>query len=153
MASRWLPWSLLEIWRQASTSSVTIRAVTQTNFSLLYGGNFHDDVIKWKKFPRYWSFVQEIHWSPVNSPHKGQWRRALIFSLICALINGFVNNREADDFKRHRAHYDDIVMWTVRKAQVEVVLMRSIMMGVVLDSDSPWIVWCMILWVGSNNDR
>ena len=45
----------------------------------------HDDVIKWKHFPRYWSFVWGIHWSPVNSPHKGQWRRALMFSLICGL--------------------------------------------------------------------
>ena len=27
-----------------------------------------------------------------NSPHKGQWRGALIFSLICARINGWVNN-------------------------------------------------------------
>ena len=39
----------------------------------------HDDVIKWKPFPRYWPFVRGIHWSPVNSPHKGQWRGALIF--------------------------------------------------------------------------
>ena len=45
----------------------------------------HDDVIKWKHFPRYWPFAQVIHRSPVNSPHKGQWRRALMFSLICAL--------------------------------------------------------------------
>ena len=45
----------------------------------------HDDVIKWKHFPRYWPFVRGNHWSPVNSPHKGQWRGALIFSLICAL--------------------------------------------------------------------
>ena len=45
----------------------------------------HDDVIKWKHFPRYWPFVWRIHRSPVNSPHKGQWRRALMFSLICAL--------------------------------------------------------------------
>ena len=43
------------------------------------------DVIKWKHFPRYWPFVRIIHRSPVNSPHKGQWRGALIFSLICAL--------------------------------------------------------------------
>ena len=48
--------------------------------------------------------------SPVNSPHKGQWRGALMFSLICAWINGWVNNREAGDFRRHRAHYDVIVM-------------------------------------------
>ena len=30
----------------------------------------HDDVIKWKHFPRYWPFVRGIHWFPVNSPHK-----------------------------------------------------------------------------------
>ena len=42
----------------------------------------HDDVIKWKYFPRYWSFVRGIHRPPVNSPHKGQWRGALMFSLI-----------------------------------------------------------------------
>ena len=45
----------------------------------------HDDVIKWKHFPRYWPFVWGIHRSPVNFPHKGQWGGALMFSLICAL--------------------------------------------------------------------
>ena len=70
----------------------------------------YDDVIKWKHFPRYWSYVQGIHRSPVNSPHKGQWHGALMFSLICACINGWVNNREAGDLRRHRAHYDVIVM-------------------------------------------
>ena len=45
----------------------------------------HDDVIKWNHFPRYWPFVRGIHRSPVNSPHKGQWRGALMLSLICAL--------------------------------------------------------------------
>ena len=70
----------------------------------------HDDVIKWKHFPRYWPFVRGIHRSTVNSPHKGQWRGALIFSLICARINGWVNNRDASNLRRHRAHYDVIVM-------------------------------------------
>ena len=70
----------------------------------------HDDVIKWKSFPRYLPFVRGIHRSPVNSPHKGQWRGALMFSLICAWINTWVNNREAGDLRRHRAHYDIIVM-------------------------------------------
>ena len=42
--------------------------------------------------------------------HKGQWCRALMFSLICAWINGWVNNREAGDLRRHRAHYDVIIM-------------------------------------------
>ena len=66
----------------------------------------HDDVIKWKHFPRYWPFVRGIHRSPANAPHKGQWRGALMFSLICAWVNGWVNNREAGDLRRHRAHYD-----------------------------------------------
>ena len=46
----------------------------------------HDDVIKWKYFPRYWPFVRGIHWWPVNSPHRGQWRGDLMFYLICAWI-------------------------------------------------------------------
>ena len=70
----------------------------------------HDDVIKWKHFPRYWSFVREIHRSTVNSPHKGQWRGALMLSLICASSNDWVNTREAGDLRCYRAHYDVIVM-------------------------------------------
>ena len=70
----------------------------------------HDDVIKWKHFPRYWPFVRGIHRSPVNSPHKGQWRGALMFTLICARINVWVNNHEAGDLRRNRVHYDVIVM-------------------------------------------
>ena len=70
----------------------------------------HDDVIKWKYFPRYWPFVREIHRSPVNFPHKGQWRGALMFTLICARMNGWVNNGEAGDLRRYLAHYDVIVM-------------------------------------------
>ena len=61
----------------------------------------HDDVIKWKHMPCYWPFVQGIH----RSPHKGQWRGALMFSLICAWINGRVNNGEIGDLRRHRTHY------------------------------------------------
>ena len=70
----------------------------------------HDDVIKWKHFPRNWPFVRGIHRWPVNSPHKGQWRGALTSSLICVWINGWVNNREAADLRRYRAHYDVTVM-------------------------------------------
>ena len=66
----------------------------------------HDDVIKWKHFPRYSPFVPGIHRWPVNSPDKGQWRGTLILSLICAWINGWVNNREAGDLRRYRVHYD-----------------------------------------------
>ena len=70
----------------------------------------HDDVIKWTHFPLYWPFVRRINRFSVNSPHKGQWREDLMFSLIWKK-NGWDYNREAGDLRRHRAHCDVIVMW------------------------------------------
>ena len=46
---------------------------------MAYGELRHDDVIKWKQFTRYWHFVRGIQRPPVNSPHKGQWRGAVVF--------------------------------------------------------------------------
>ena len=80
---------------------------------------FHDDIIKWKHFPRYWPFVWGIHLSPVNSLHKSQWRGSLMFSLICALINGWVNSHEAGDLRRNHAHYDVILMSCLLNQHVE----------------------------------
>ena len=95
---------------QSSASLVFVRGihrwpVSKQNFCEIRH-ELHDDVIKWKHFPRFWPFVR---W-PVNSPHKGQWRGAFMFSLICAWINRWVNNREAGDMRRYRTHYDVIVM-------------------------------------------
>ena len=59
----------------------------------------HDDIIKWKYFPCYWPSVRGIHLSLVDSPHKGQWHRALMFSLICAWTNSWANNRDAGWFE------------------------------------------------------
>ena len=73
--------------------------------------NSHADVIKWKPFPRYWSFLRGIHRRPLNSPHKGQWCRALMFPLICAWTKAWVNNRDADDLRRHHAYYDNMIHW------------------------------------------
>ena len=70
----------------------------------------HNDVFKWKHFLRYWPFVPGIHRPSVNSPHKGQWRGALVFPLICAWINGWVNNRKVGDVRRQCAHYYVTVM-------------------------------------------
>ena len=77
----------------------------------------HDDVTKRKHFPRYWPFVRGIHQSPVNAPHKCQWCGALMFSLICAWINGWENNGEAGVLRRLCAHYDVIV----RKDRVQQI--------------------------------
>ena len=75
-----------------------------------YPRYIYDDVMEWKHFPCYWPFVRGIHRSPVNSPLKDQWRGALMFSLICVWIKGWVNNREAGDLRRYRAHYDVFLM-------------------------------------------
>ena len=58
----------------------------------------------------YWPFVWGIHRSPVNSPHKGQWRGVR--------INDWVNNREAGDLRRHRGHYDVNVMDTIISPEI-----------------------------------
>ena len=47
---------------------------------------------------------------PLNSPRKGQWSGALMFCLICALTNCWVNNWNAGDLGRHRVYYDVTVM-------------------------------------------
>ena len=39
----------------------------------------HDDVIKWKHFPRYWLFVRWIHLSPVNSSIKASYAELWCF--------------------------------------------------------------------------
>ena len=75
--------------------------------------DIHDGVVKWKHFPRKWPIVRGIHWSPVNSWHKGQRWGALMFSLICLWINDTVNNRVAGDLRRYRAQYDVIVMSSI----------------------------------------
>ena len=94
----------------------------------------HDDVIKWKHLPRYWAFVRGSHRSPVNSPHTGQLREALMFSLICVWTNGWVNNREAGDLRRYHVHYDVTVISNfihgVARDRYVLSLLLLIVMGV-----------------------
>ena len=47
----------------------------------------------------------------MDSPHKSQWRWALMFSLICAWTTGWAKHRDAGDFRRHRDHYDITVIF------------------------------------------
>ena len=78
--------------------------------SMRRGWDYIHDVIKWKHFLCCWPLVWGIYRSPMNSPHKGQWRGALMFSFICNWINIWVNNLEAGGLRHHRAHYDMSVM-------------------------------------------
>ena len=109
--------SWIDIYMYCKTSNqcqLYRRCAPECVHMFVYVGYLHDDVIKWKHFPRYWPFVREIH----RSPHKGQWRGALMISLICVWINDWVNNREAGDLRRHRAHYDVIVMIRVNREAI-----------------------------------
>ena len=67
----------------------------------------HEDVIKWKHFPRYWPFVRGIH--PVTGEFPAVTRSFDVF-IDLLRINRWVNNGEAGDLRHLLAHYDIIVM-------------------------------------------
>ena len=116
----------------------------------------HDDVIKWTHLPRNWPFVRGIHRSPVNSRHKGQWRGALMFPLICVWINDWVNNREAGDLRRYRAHYDVIAMgtdkcrryyaWLISHYPVWVLCVCATHASYVINESSPFSHCHYLMW-------
>ena len=66
-----------------------------------------------ESFPRYWPFV-----------NKGQWRGALMFSLVYTRTNGWTNHWDAADLRRHRAHYDVTVM-DMTKGELWSVIRKS----------------------------
>ena len=77
-------------------------------------GSDHNVVIAWKYFPRYRPFVRGMHRSPVNSLHHASDVELWYFLWSVPSINSWVNNREAGDVRRHRAHYNIIVMDCLR---------------------------------------
>ena len=111
--------------------------------SALFFSLHHDDVIKWKHFPRYWPFVRGFHRSPVNSPRKGQWRGALMFSLICVGIKGWVNNHEVGDLRCYRAHYDVIVM-------INDFLMCLLGLACICRVEHQFVITCLMIYKCKN---
>ena len=79
---------------------------------------------------------------PVNSPHKGQWRWALMFSLIYAWINDWVNNREAGDLRRQRGHDDVIVMIYASVSRLSFVLVITCHLFSVMSSPRLILTYC-----------
>ena len=76
----------------------------------------------------------------VNSPHKGQWRGALVFSVIYPWIDGWVNTLEAGDLIRHRAHYDVTVMQQ-RLSSSPFVVWYDVLIISVHNQTEPWFWW------------
>ena len=56
--------------------------------------------------------------SPVTGefPDEGQWCQFFMFSLICAWTNGWVNNRDASDLRRHSAHYVTVMLYHIKQS-------------------------------------
>ena len=108
-----LSYSLKHISTGEHSLHISLRSTDAISY--IYISCFYDDVIKWKHVPRHWLLCRNspvtAGKSPVNSPHTDRRRGALMFSLICAWTNGWVNNQDAGDFSRHGAHYDVTVMW------------------------------------------
>ena len=139
-------WSIIELvmndahfieteWR--IYASVNLPSLVQITVCLLVGaiigGHYlhqcwnHDGVIKWKHFPRYWPFVRGIHGSPVNFSHKGHWRGALMLSVICSLNKQLSKkNCEVGYLRRHRAHYDVIVMYCEMVIEIRILSFKKI---------------------------
>ena len=92
----------------ASNMAVTLTILIHLDFEIT--STSRDDGNEWKHFPRYWPFSRLIHWSPVDSPHKGQWRGVWKLSLISVWTSNWANNGDAGDLRRHQARYDVIVM-------------------------------------------
>ena len=84
---------------------IIIRSHTKLSMMTSFNGN-----ILRVTGPLCWEFT--VHRLPVNSPHKGQWHGVWVFFFIYAWTNDWVNNRDAGDLRRHRAHYDVSVMST-----------------------------------------
>ena len=98
---------------------------------------FNDDVINGNIFRVTGHLCDEFtghQWIP----RKGQWRGALMFSLTCAWINGWVNNREAGDLRRHRAYYDVIIMSVISFTVLRKILSKCIC--------SIYLVWLFHHW-------
>ena len=66
------------------------------------------------------------HRSPVDSPHKRQWGVALVFFFICAWTNGWANNQDAGDSRRHRAHCNITVMDEIRFPAIHCIAIESV---------------------------
>ena len=68
----------------------------------------HDDVIKWKHFPRYWSFVWKS--SPGNSPVTAEFPSQRPVTQSFDVLFDLGLERTVVGLRRHRAQYDVIVI-------------------------------------------
>ena len=89
----------------------------------------------------YWPFVRGIHRSPVNSPYKGQWHGALMFSLI------FLFETPSRSRWRHCNGdlYDDVIIWKRFLHYCPSVLETTSSRWIPLKSSTNANLWCFLV--------
>ena len=135
------------LWPFAITANMFMINVTQKFLNCNQHQHYQVPCISWwchqmETFLCYWPFVLGIHWSLVNSLQKGQWHRALMFSLIYAWKDGHTNSRDTGDFRYHSTHYDiNLMLYDLfdDNEWCHLAMKR-------------WYAW-LILWLCPDNER
>ena len=81
----------------------------------------HDDVIKWKHFLPYWALGEENPSIAGGSPSQRPVTHSFDVFFICTWTKVWANNRNSDDMRRNRAHYDVTVMNKDRSGVINTV--------------------------------
>ena len=103
----WLLWVLSKRW-----SHLSMRAIDECLRMYVHVYVFHHEVLRWNMMTSSNGNIFRVtghlcrEFTGHRSPHKGQWCGALMFSLICVWINGWVNIHGVGDLRRYRGHYD-----------------------------------------------
>ena len=123
----------LELWPCWLTIKVLLMLVTGFDiFFLMSLKHWSNQLTGWWNWMFPWWHHQMETFSALLALYAGEfraqrkWCRTLMFSFICAWINGWVNNREAGDLRRHRAHYDVNVMYKSRHASNDPLCMVEV---------------------------
>ena len=83
------------------------RTLSQFQWSNVVG--YHDDLMKWKHFLRYWPLCERNPLVTSGFPSHRPVMQSFDVSVDLRL-NGWANNRDAGDLRRHRAHHHVIIM-------------------------------------------
>ena len=86
----------------------------------------HEAVMTWKCFSHFWSFVQENHWSSVDSLHNGPVCGALMRSLMLTWISCWTNSCIACYLRCEWYSCDVTVMYTLYRPVITLSVFYKI---------------------------
>ena len=98
----------------------------------------HNDIIKWKHFPRYWPYVWGIHRSLMNSPGQGQWCELWCFFDLC------LNKRLSKQSRRQWFEMPSHSLWSHRNDK-NTLRPRDTNMNKGIESSLVWLLACLTI--------